>query len=71
LPFKGKYILGVLSVILLHCAAGLAQKEFYTFRHMNISAGLASDIVSDIMHDGSSFINYHHDPYDTAISPIP
>jgi len=49
---------------------------------MSISAGLASDIVSDIMqdgkgfiwistgnglqkYDGGSFINYHHDPYDT------
>ncbi len=52
-PFKG--ILFLLSIVLMHNLSCYGQKDFYIFRNINTSAGLASDFVSSIIQDNKGF----------------
>lgn len=51
-----KAILLLSAFILLHQLSLSAQKDFYIFRNINTSAGLASDIVTSIIQDSKGFM---------------
>ena len=53
-PIKSIFLL--LSIVLIHNFSCYGQKEFYIFRHINTSAGLASDAVISITQDDKGFI---------------
>lgn len=56
MSFPIKSILLLLSIILIHNHSCYGQKDFYIFRNINTSAGLASDAVISITQDNKGFI---------------
>ena len=49
-------MLPILSVLLTLQLSGYGQRDFYIFRNINTSAGLASDFVTSIIQDNKGFI---------------
>ena len=49
-------MLSILSVLLTLQLPGYGQRDFYIFRNINTSAGLASDFVTSIIQDNKGFI---------------
>lgn len=45
-----------LAIFKISCSLVYGQEESYIFRHINTSAGLASDLVSSIIQDNNGFI---------------
>lgn len=52
----GKYLFLFLLIALVYDPFCFAQKDFYIFRNINTSAGLASDIVTSIVQDDKGFM---------------
>jgi ligand-binding sensor domain-containing protein/two-component sensor histidine kinase len=53
-PFKGILLLS--AIVLIRNLNAYGQKDFYIFRNINTSAGLASDYVTSIIQDNKGFI---------------
>jgi ligand-binding sensor domain-containing protein len=53
-PFKGILLLS--AIVLIRNLNAYGQKDFYIFRNINTSAGLASDYVTSIIQDSKGFI---------------
>jgi ligand-binding sensor domain-containing protein len=56
MTLKAKSLLVLLPVILTCGLSGYGQKDFYIFRNINTSAGLASDVVTGIVQDDKGFM---------------